>query len=292
MRENARCRTLDHGREMHDINLDDVLDLSFTPPPAGAAWRQFDFALLRRDGDARPSARALFARVLPWWWAARAQGEVTRWFFMRKPPDVRLRVLCASHAQGALADFAALCDAALANGEIAAAGRGEYQPEEARFGGKQALDCAHAWFTLDSVLWWLLDRHAVSGVPTPSTETWLRAIYDDMFACVGADDGWRRLAWHVELPLPTDAPPGGAGSEALAALVAQAAPPVAALAAAYQAGNRRLAATLGALMLPAGHSAASVAALVAFFTCNRHGLPGERSRPLVARVLADAQNGR
>ncbi|MGE0859479.1 MAG: thiopeptide-type bacteriocin biosynthesis protein [Gammaproteobacteria bacterium] len=277
---------------MHDLDLDDVQDTSFAPPPADAAWHQFDFALLRVDGDARPSARALFARVLPWWWAARARGEVTRWFFMRKPPDVRLRVLCAPRAEGALADFAALCGTALVQGEIAAAGRGEYQPEDARFGGRQALDCAHAWFTLDSVLWWLLDCHAVRGVPSPSTETWLRAIYDDLFACVGADDGWRRLAQHVELPLPTDAPPGGVGGDALAALAAQAAPPVAALAAAYQVGNRRLAAALRDVTLQVGHSAASVAALIAFFTCNRHGLPGERSRPLVARVLADAQNGR
>ncbi|MBI4694508.1 MAG: hypothetical protein HY749_10850 [Gammaproteobacteria bacterium] len=262
----------------------------FRTPPADAQWTQFDIALVRTAGDARPGARRLFALVESWWAPEYAAGRIPRWFFMRKPPDVRLRFLATPQARPALDALAAVLAREVASGTLAAAAPGRYAPEETRFGGPAALDCAHAWFTLDSVLWRHFEARAAQDLREPAAEIWLAAIFQDLFAAVGARDGWPRLARHVELSSPPAAAPLP-GLPTLAALAGEAAPDAAtrALAQAYREGNRHFAAALARRALPPGCPAAEVASLTAFFTFNRHGFPGERSRPLVASLLA-AQN--
>ena len=269
-----------------------LLESCFAVPPADARWTQFDIGLVRTAGDARPSARRLFALVMPWCIEQAAAGHLAHCFFMRKPPDVRLRFLARPQAQPALAQLAAALARELELGVLASAADGVYMPEETRFGGADALECVHAWFTLDTRLWWHNDRLALDGLQELSAEHWLAAVFQDLFEAVGVSDGWQRLAGHVLLA--PDAPlaaPCRVHSLAELATDTARAEHTRVIAAAYRQGNARLAARLSLLTLPNACPAAEVAALCAFFTFNRHGFPGERSRPLVASVLA-AQNSR
>jgi hypothetical protein len=56
-------------------------------------WAQMNVALERKTGDALPSARALFSRLSPTIARWRKENTLEHFFFMRKPPDVRLRFL-------------------------------------------------------------------------------------------------------------------------------------------------------------------------------------------------------
>ena len=51
-------------------------------------WLQLNVALRRHDGDALASARAVFAELMPRVRAWRRRGTLTRFFFMRKEPDL------------------------------------------------------------------------------------------------------------------------------------------------------------------------------------------------------------
>ena len=56
-------------------------------------WVQLNVGLIRHGGNALPSARTLFARLEPLVERWRREERLRWFFFMRKPPDVRLRFL-------------------------------------------------------------------------------------------------------------------------------------------------------------------------------------------------------
>src|SRR5579862_9739400 len=62
-------------------------------------WIQLNAELVRHSGQALPSARALFGRIEPLMMRWRGEGRLRWFFFMRKPPDVRLRFLTISERE-------------------------------------------------------------------------------------------------------------------------------------------------------------------------------------------------
>ena len=67
----------------------------FSPPRTDGAWVQLNVGLVRNGGQALPSARAMFRAICPYLDAWRRDRALHWWFFMRKPPDVRLRMFLA-----------------------------------------------------------------------------------------------------------------------------------------------------------------------------------------------------
>jgi thiopeptide-type bacteriocin biosynthesis protein len=116
-----------------------------------AGWSQWNVALSRSRGPARQSAAELFARLGPVLAGLRQQGALRRFYFMRKPPDVRLR----------FEGDAGFIDAALRElwpqlereGWIERRFLSVYEPETGRFGGPRAMDLAHSWFDADARVW-------------------------------------------------------------------------------------------------------------------------------------------
>lgn len=276
---------------MASIELSALPELCFRKPPPTAGWVQFDIGLVRVAGDARPSARRLFDLVVPWWERLNSAGHVSNWFFMRKPPDVRLRFLATPAAESAVVALSTALAGAVGAGALASCERGEYCAEETRFGGPVAMDLVHALFTLDSALWYHIDQLARAGRQSLSAEDWLASVFQDLFSACCPEDvvsAWRRLARHVLLE-PGAASLAGPLPANLGLLCESPGLPTQerALARAYRAGNARFSDALHGLAaaLPQGCPVAEVAATAAFFSFNRHGFPGERSRPLVARSL-------
>lgn len=256
----------------------------FRPAPAGAAWRQLNVGLVRRDGDARGSARELFRLLQPRLAAWSDAGRLHGWFFMRKPPDLRLRLRLVADAAPALEELDRLLGAAAAAGWLRPDHFwSDYHAEQARFGGAAAMELVHAHFHADSTLWLERDQRG-AGAGAHETEALLAALLDDLFArCApAAAAGWQRLAALTGAAGPATGDPLRPAALADAALGAGRAGDD------YADCNARLAAGLGAL---AGRGELAlppieVAASLALFCLNRHGLPGERSAPLVARVRA------
>ncbi len=264
---------------------------AFRPPPADAAWRQFDIALTREAGGAVASARALFGTLAP---VLRGDGgeRACGWFFMRKPPDVRLRVLLtpgtgrvlAGTLAGRLAD---LRDAGAIHGYSA----GRYVPEEDRFGGPGGMALAHGYFHADSMLW--LAVGPCGGYPL-APEVLLPALLDDLFRRCGGPAGalgaWRALAAEIA---------AGTGRAATAATnrparlgsLADATPSAADALHAYSLANRTYAERLRGLA-PDGRSPAEIAATLGLFSLNRHGVAGHTSGPLAAAAIEALTAGR
>jgi thiopeptide-type bacteriocin biosynthesis protein len=155
-------------------------------------WLQFNVALVRHGSDALTSARAVlrtFAAAL----APLCQsGQVRGWFFMRKPPDLRLR---AGHVD-AERPLRQCAHAVLADLAGAGAVRGffesVYEPEHRLFGGTDAMHCAHDYFAADSAAWLGLDLLRQERQRNIDDEPVVLAILCELFeeALEGPSEVW------------------------------------------------------------------------------------------------------
>ncbi|MEJ2723798.1 MAG: thiopeptide-type bacteriocin biosynthesis protein [Deltaproteobacteria bacterium] len=136
-------------------------------------WYQFNVGLVRQKGDARPSARHLFKSLLPY------ISEAACFFFVRKPPDVRLRFQIK---QGALADSIEKKLEDLAKmGFIHNAASVVYEPEVHLFGGPAIMPFIHQHFYVDSQAWIELDLLSDRKPRSHCLLQVSRALMDDLF---------------------------------------------------------------------------------------------------------------
>lgn len=136
-------------------------------------WYQFNVGLIRQKGDARPSAKHLFKSLIPY------ISEVACFFFVRKPPDVRLRFQIKA---GTLADSIEKQLEALAKrGLIRNATSVVYEPEVHLFGGPAIMPFIHQHFYIDSRTWIELDLLSDRKPPSHCLLQVSRALMDDLF---------------------------------------------------------------------------------------------------------------
>lgn len=119
-----------------------------TAHPDGPSWRQVlvhfhDYAAAEHTGA---------VHLGPQMTAAKATGEITSWFFIRKNPCWRLRFLPAQHnsAQDATTFLPRRLDTLHDAGHIAGWVETIYEPETHAFGGAAAMTLAHRLFHADS----------------------------------------------------------------------------------------------------------------------------------------------
>jgi thiopeptide-type bacteriocin biosynthesis protein len=229
-----------------------------------AGWSQWNVALSRARVPARQSAAELFARLGPVLEALRHQGVLSRFYFMRKTPDVRLR----------FEGDAALIDAALGglwpqlerDGWIERHFPSVYEPETGRFGGPRAMDLAHSWFDADTRVW----------LEWPgAARHYSAALLQDLFVSTvnGIDEAaqvWREFS----------------GGEPYGDLV----PEVwtRPLDEKHERANRAYASGLNALWSDGALESGvrSVLAAMAQFHCNRYGIAGDAQAALASAAVA------
>jgi protein-L-isoaspartate(D-aspartate) O-methyltransferase len=114
------------------------------------------------DRDRRTAERVAVDHLHPALAAARADGFITAWFFIRKGPCWRLRYRPTEHS--ARAPLERLLDKLANEQHIRSWTAGIYEPEEAAFGGSAGMTVAHELFDSDSrhILDYL-SRHPVLG---------------------------------------------------------------------------------------------------------------------------------
>jgi thiopeptide-type bacteriocin biosynthesis protein len=146
-------------------------------------WLQVNVSLVRRDGSALPSARPLFRSLdaaLPAW---RRQRVVSRFFFQRKAPDVRLRFHGPRDAL--MARLRPVLSRMKAEGNVGRSFYSVYEPEERLFGGRECMRHVHVYWDADSLAWIALDRLLEAGT--------FRIAYPDVMAATLNDLFWRML---------------------------------------------------------------------------------------------------
>lgn len=149
--------------------------------PDNREWVQLNVGLVRYQNDALPSARALFERLEPLVNHWRSNDLLHCFFFMRKPPDVRLRFLIKLNRQQAIAEMSNLMDSLQQEKFINLFFFSEYQPETERFGGLKAMQLVHQYFDTDTSIWLILDylyRHNLSVI---SKDLFLLTVLNDLF---------------------------------------------------------------------------------------------------------------
>jgi len=168
------------------------------------AWLQCNIGLTGEGAHRSGVAHELFSRLLPTLdregdepaGAARITG---RWFFQRKPPDIRLRIACeADDASGAdRSEIAVAVDSVLARAAhdrlVRESFWSTYEPEVDRFGGSVAMDVAHDHFTTDAQVWRAVDHALRDAAAASADETELRHRLDVVFV-VAASALVRRVA--------------------------------------------------------------------------------------------------
>ncbi|CAO5178786.1 O-methyltransferase [Frankia sp. AiPs1] len=163
---------------------------------AGTAWRQLN---LRLTDYTQPDAagRALGSAL------ARAQDEGTlvTWWFIRKAPHWRLRLLPAPTTDNTATDaMIGILDLLREHGHLTGHTQAIYEAETQAFGGPIAMDVAHQLFHEDSR--YLLTHQPVSAARTRALSvlactTLMRAAGQDWYE---QGDVWARVAAHRAFP--------------------------------------------------------------------------------------------
>lgn len=152
---------------------------------AGTGWLQLG---LTPAGDGRRPE--LYRAVWDLVGELEADGVVEEFFFMHKPPGLRLRVRAAAGAMPAVRHLAETRAAQWQVAGVLAGHRyGVYEPEYLLFGGPVSMRSVHRVFTADSRVW--LPLHAAGAAAGPA---WAVALLTTraLLAALRVD-GWERL---------------------------------------------------------------------------------------------------
>lgn len=262
-------------------------------------WEQLNVAL-RRDpqGSALASARAVFDELEPLLTSARSSRRLRCFFFMRKPPDLRLRFEGAvdpSDAEPVPGTRTALRRLVRA-GRIERWSTGAYEPETRKFGGPWPMAAVHQHFDADTCAWMALDRLARNG-PVPAAVDVCGALACDLFARTLSDaheiwDTWCNVHALAVGSVAVD-PTVGVGSVSpvgsldLESLLAGERPDVVRALAGCKTANRRLAVALNRADA-AGRLVGRRAtlALLVQYDLNRWGLDGAAQKDLAISMAA------
>lgn len=157
----------DHGRDRADALA-----------ALGASWTE-----LRVAADSLPW-RAWTEAVGRW----RAAGRVGAWWFVRKPPGLRVRLQVRRDEPAVVDEAGALLAPRPWRRDV-------YEPESFRFGGAEGLAVAHDWFGLDADL---AARWEAGGRPGGDPRLLSLVVLADLQVAVCGDraelwDVWQRL---------------------------------------------------------------------------------------------------
>jgi thiopeptide-type bacteriocin biosynthesis protein len=254
----------------------------FSPIPrvlANAGWLQLNVSL-NPQAETIPAAMALFDGLrerLPKW---RTEGLVTRFFFVRKPPGARLRFLCPKGESQITGELEVMLQQLQRQGFVPHFFRSCYEPEQARFGGAEAMSLVHDYFDADTSQWLLLQQISAAKCRSFPASTLLTSVFNHLFAAVVKDpaevwDIWcqcTELAGRESSPADEDyLDPKFASIEALRPLASV---DEMAILDAYESANL----TLGTGLKQLWHDGKlqrgvrGVLATVAMFGLNRHGI--------------------
>jgi thiopeptide-type bacteriocin biosynthesis protein len=114
------------------------------------------------DLDGRPVPQQLYSRLRDVVELLRTASLIAGFFFMHKPPGLRLRVEALPGSRDNIEEsLVRHASGWMQEGLIAGTVYGTYEPESVLFGGSTSMDFVHRLFTIDGAFW--LEQHARGG---------------------------------------------------------------------------------------------------------------------------------
>jgi thiopeptide-type bacteriocin biosynthesis protein len=190
----------------------DLLDATAPAPVCSGAptWLQINVTLFAQDRQGSPYVpwHDLSANVNTW----RNDGRFEQWFFMRKPPGLRLRFRGPDLDQRLMPVLVPWLEEAEHRNAIRSFRPALYEPESFRFGGQAGMAIAHDQFDRDSCLVLRYETLSADDRTTLQREVFSLAVMNGLFQrCVGDGaevwDIWQQLRHALSGPAerPLDA---------------------------------------------------------------------------------------
>jgi thiopeptide-type bacteriocin biosynthesis protein len=146
-------------------------------------WTQINVALDDESGQWEQLVAGKFQDGVRGWLAEDSERS---FFFVKKSPGVRLRLLAPQEAQvTAITD---LLNEMVADGKIISWRFGSYEPEVFQFGGEAGLALAHDYFTAESLAVMAFQRLRVNGQSTMRPEQFSILMIDLLLRSVVEDE--------------------------------------------------------------------------------------------------------
>ncbi|MEH2158476.1 thiopeptide-type bacteriocin biosynthesis protein [Nostoc sp.] len=250
-------------------------------------WVQLNVGLVRDEGNALSSARALFARLEPLVTHWRSNDLLRCFFFMRKPPDVRARFFITVDRQQAIANISDLMYALQRENLINLFFFSDYEPETERFGGLQAMKLVHQHFDADTSLWLMLDYFDRHNLGVISKDLLVPTVLHDLFTRTLSDPVAILATWHSLAALISTPPEATIPTVELLSLETLYESPEAEILQKYATANDILAKELVNLqhLGQLTQDLVDILAAVAMFNFHRHGFDSHRSGRLIEAII-------
>ncbi|HWE91496.1 MAG TPA: methyltransferase, FxLD system, partial [Pseudonocardiaceae bacterium] len=129
--------------------------------PPGADWQQFSIEFTDRATAVRTAAH----QIAPALNRAEQAGQLSTWWYIRKPPGLRLRYQLTDPNTQVVEE---LLDELAGTGRIVNWTQGIYEPESVAFGGPSAMDIAQTLFHHDSRHLLARAAHTDAAVASPA----------------------------------------------------------------------------------------------------------------------------
>lgn len=150
---------------------------------------QANVRLAKRGGSYEASAHTLLAGLFPLVRRLERDDLLEGFFFMRKPPGLRLRFALANAAQhlaeGAIVDF---LNGLAGRHAVVSWFPSCYEPETFQFGGPEAIEVVHTHAYADSRAWWQWERRPSDGTTMLGATVLSLCVLNDLFSQVLEDD--------------------------------------------------------------------------------------------------------
>jgi thiopeptide-type bacteriocin biosynthesis protein len=162
----------------------------------GAGWLQAELDLRGRDDEA---LHRVFAEVFALVGDLRRDGPLTHFFFMRKPPGLRLRFALRGDVDAPARAIEGTLDGLRARRLLRRWLPVVYEPETYKFGGPEAMQAAHFYFDADTRAWWRWERIRHANRASLDARLLSMTVLNDLFIqCLEGPeevwDVWCRLA--------------------------------------------------------------------------------------------------
>jgi thiopeptide-type bacteriocin biosynthesis protein len=263
----------------------------------GPSWLQINLALPARGGAHAESLAGVFENIFPLVESMK-QRKLLRWFFfMRKPPGLRLRFSLRGPGGDAAREVESCAERLV---RLKLAGKwfaSVYEPETFKFGGPEAMEAVHAHFFADSAAWWRWESLRRRAKTSISSKLLSLGVLNDLFArfVEGPEEVWdvwcRVAALHGAPAVAGDGP--AAPAIRIDDLLEHVTPRERAVLRSYSTHNGALARRFGALLAGGKllYRNRLVLPHVALYHWNRYGFtPEDRASIFTAMVRAWSPN--
>lgn len=165
----------------------------------GPNWLQLNLVLPEPTQAGPEDLHPLFEEIFLKVDHLKKQRALRCFFFLRKPPGIRLRFALAAPEEDTASEIESCFRRLVKRKLVTRLYRGSYEPETFKFGGPDGINAVHAHFFADSTAWWSWEQLRCAAVTRLNAKLLSVGVLNDLFSqCLEGPeeiwDVWCRLA--------------------------------------------------------------------------------------------------